>query len=269
MLGNHAASFGIALLGLLLGTRHATDPDHVVAVTTILSRERRLLTAMRIGAIWGLGHTATVLAVGAGIIIFKLAIPARIGLGMEFAVALMLILLGIPSVRILIRGVLVRCGILTPRSEPEPPVHSHNHSHAHGGLTHTHPHAGGVPQSPVGAHSHTLPIGLFGGFAGGKPLLRAFCIGLVHGMAGSAAIALLVLSAIPQPLWATLYLVVFCAGTILGMALITTAIAAPFMVVSVRMTRVHRGLIIGSGLLSFGFGLFMALRIGIGGLAVQ
>jgi high-affinity nickel-transport protein len=267
MLGNHAAPLGIALLGLLLGMRHATDPDHVVAVTTILSRERRLLTAMRIGAIWGLGHTATVLAVGAGIIIFKLAIPARIGLGMEFAVALMLILLGISSVRILIRGVLVRCGILAPRSEPEPPVHSHSHSH--GVLTHTHPHAGGAPQSPAGAHDHTLPTGLFGGFAGGRPLLRAFCIGLVHGMAGSAAIALLVLSAIPQPLWATLYLMVFCAGTILGMALITTAIAAPFMVASMRMTRVHRGLIIGSGLLSFGFGLFMALRIGLGGFAVQ
>ena len=267
MLGNHGAPLGIALLGLLLGTRHATDPDHVVAVTTILSRERRLLTAMRIGAIWGLGHTVTVLAVGVGIIIFKLAIPARIGLGMEFAVALMLILLGVSSVRILICGVLVRCGILTPRSEPEPPVHSHSHSH--GSLTHKHPHDGDVPQSPASAQNHTLPIGLFSGFAGGAPLLRAFCVGLVHGMAGSAAIALLVLSAIPQPLWATLYLMVFCGGTILGMALITTVIAAPFMVASMRMARVHRGLIIGSGLLSFGFGLFMALRIGIGGLATQ
>ena len=88
-------------------------------------------------------------------------------------------------------------------------------------------------------------------------------MGLVHGLAGSAAIALLVLSAIPEPLWATLYLAIFCVGTIIGMGLITTAIATPFMVASRRASRIHQGLVTGSGLLSFGFGLFLAYQIGI------
>ena len=83
-----SAPLGIALLGLLLGMRHATDPDHVIAVTTILSRERRLAAAARIGVVWGLGHSITVLAVGAAIIVFKLDVPVRVGLAMEFAVTI-------------------------------------------------------------------------------------------------------------------------------------------------------------------------------------
>jgi hypothetical protein len=100
-------------------------------------------------------------------------------------------------------------------------------------------------------------------FAARRPLLRSFAVGLVHGLAGSAAIALLVVSAIPSPLWATLYLAIFCVGTIIGMGLITTAIATPFMVASRRASLIRQGLVTGSGLLSFGFGLFLAYRIGI------
>src|SRR5271170_7922536 len=97
------APLGIAILGLLLGMRHATDPDHVIAVTAILSRERRLAAAARIGVIWGLGHTLTVLAVGAAIIVFKIAIPSRLGLAMEFAVAIVLILLVVGAAANLVR----------------------------------------------------------------------------------------------------------------------------------------------------------------------
>src|SRR3984885_14835193 len=89
------ALFAIMLLGFFLGMRHATDPDHVVAVTTIVSRERTMLHATVIGALWGLGHTLTILAVGSAIILFKLTIPPRVGLSMELCVGLMLILLGI------------------------------------------------------------------------------------------------------------------------------------------------------------------------------
>jgi len=78
MIPNDAAPLGIAMLGLLLGMRHATDPDHVIAVTTILSRERRIGAAARIGVIWGLGHSLTVLIVGAAIIVFKVAIPSAL-----------------------------------------------------------------------------------------------------------------------------------------------------------------------------------------------
>src|SRR4029077_14166524 len=110
---------------------------------------------------------------------------------------------------------------------------------------------------------HGLAPGALSPLAARRPLLRSFGVGLVHGLAGSAAIALLVLSAIPQPLWATLYLAIFCVGTIIGMGLITIAIATPFMVVSRRASWIRQTLVTGSGLLSFGFGLFLAYQIGI------
>jgi ABC-type nickel/cobalt efflux system permease component RcnA len=263
MIPANAAPLAIALLGLVLGMRHATDPDHVIAVTTILSREHRLAAATRIGVIWGLGHTITVLIVGAAIIVFKIAIPARLGLAMEFAVAVVLILLGVGAA-----ASLVRKGANRMRGEsPQPDeLLVHAHAHTHDGATHVHPHV------HVGDHEsvddathrdHRVPADALPSFAARRPLLRSFAVGLVHGLAGSAAIALLVLSAIPDPLWATLYLAIFCVGTVIGMGLITTAIATPFMIASRQASWIRQGLVTGSGLLSFGFGLFLAYQIGI------
>src|ERR1700685_850637 len=259
----NAAPLAIALLGLLLGMRHATDPDHVIAVTTILSRERRLAVAARIGVVWRLGHTLTVLLVGAAIIVFKIVIPARLGLAMEFTVAIVLILLGLGGAANLVRHAANRMRGGSSRDEG---LVVHAHAHTHDGATHLHPHVHVSPHEDVDdamQHDHRIPAEALPSFAARRPLLRSFGVGLVHGLAGSAAIALLVLSAIPQPLWATLYLAIFCVGTIVGMALITTAIAAPFMVASRRAARLHQGLVTGSGLLSFGFGLFLAYHIGI------
>jgi hypothetical protein len=273
----------IALIGLILGVRHATDPDHVVAVTAILSRERRLGAATRVGIIWGLGHTLTVLAVGAAIIVFKLAIPTRLGLAMEFAVAVVLILLGVGAAVAVMREAGSRWFGLSPGTHDAVIVHSH--AHTHDDTTHRHPHLHvhayrdhqhDVANPDAIDHAH-LPadaavladdeIGRFSStmtaFAQRRPLLRSFAVGLVHGLAGSAAIALLVLSAIPDPIWATLYLAVFCVGTIIGMGLITTAIATPFMLAARRTAWLHRGLVTSSGLLSFGFGLFLAYQIGV------
>jgi len=263
MIPANAAPLAIALLGLLLGMRHATDPDHVIAVTTILSRERRLAVAARIGVVWGLGHTLTVLLVGAAIIVFKIVIPARLGLAMEFTVAIVLILLGLGAAANLVRNAATRMRGGSSRDEG---LVVHAHAHTHDGATHLHPHVHVSPHEDVDdamQHDHRIPAEALPSFAARRPLLRSFGVGLVHGLAGSAAIALLVLSAIPQPLWATLYLAIFCVGTIVGMALITTAIAAPFMVASRRAARLHQGLVTGSGLLSFGFGLFLAYHIGI------
>jgi hypothetical protein len=260
------APLGIASLGLLMGMRHATDPDHVIAVTTIVSRERRLTAASRVGIVWGLGHTLTVLAVGALIIIFKIAISIRLGLAMEFAVAIVLMLLGLGAFASLVRLVVRRIAG-TPLTVDQPLVHSHAHGHGFGPHRHSHFHldSGEQHDSDLVAlnHEHLLPAGALSSFAVRRPLLRSFGIGLVHGLAGSAAIALLVLGAIPQPLWATLYLAIFCVGTIVGMGLITTAIATPFAVAAQRMSWMHRGLVTGSGLLSFGFGLFLAYQLGI------
>lgn len=229
------APLGIACFGLLLGMRHATDPDHVVAVTTMLSHERRFIAATRVGIVWGLGHTLTVLIVGASIILFKLAIPTRLGLAMEFAVAVVLILLGSGSAARLCRRFFDH-NVEPLREKNEASQELQKNS------------------SADGMESNRL--------AARRPFLRSFAVGLVHGLAGSAAIALVVLSAIPQPMWATIYLSIFCIGTIIGMAMITTAIGMPFMLASRRMKQVHQLLVMGSGLLSVGFGLFLAWHIG-------
>lgn len=260
-----AAPLGIVALGLLLGMRHATDPDHVVAVTTMLSREQRIGAATRIGVIWGMGHTVTVLSVGAAIIVFKLGVPVRLGLAMEFAVAIVLVLLGLGAA-----GNLARRGFKRLfRKEGQMIVHSHSHSH--GDRVHRHPHVhqqtGAVTleyaEPATGVHEEHVSVRLPPGLATRHPMLRAFGVGLVHGLAGSAAIALLVLSAIPSPLWATIYLAIFCVGVTIGMGLITTAIGAPFIFASLRMAHFHQTLVLGSGLLSFGFGLFLAYQLGI------
>lgn len=269
----HAAPLGLAILGFLLGMRHSTDPDHVIAVTTILTRERRLATAARIGIVWGFGHTLTVLAVGAAIIFLKIHIPVQVGLGMEFAVALVLILLGTPAALGLCRriGAYIGCSTMDEKSASVSPPVVHSHSHTHDGFAHSHIHVhahghsvGDAGASPPSHREHVLQPGLILPRLGARrPLLKSFAVGLVHGLAGSAAIALLVLGAIPQPLWAAAYLVVFCAGVIIGMALITTAIGAPFIYASNRIDTINHSLAFASGLLSFGFGIFLAFQIGI------
>src|SRR5689334_25228700 len=122
----------ILALGFMLGVRHATDPDHVIAITTIVSGQRSVRRAALIGAAWGVGHTLTILLVGSAIIVFKWSIPARVGLAMELAVAVMLIVLGVASLAGTIRW-LRRTARMTVS-------HVHSHPHVHGDYIHTHPH---------------------------------------------------------------------------------------------------------------------------------
>ncbi len=235
--------------------RHATDADHVIAVTAIVSGERRIGAAARIGIAWGLGHSVTVFLVGGAIILFKLTIPARLGMAMEFAVAIVLILLGISVLARSSPRVANLFGLKSNENE----WLTHSHAHAHEGTTHAHPHA----HAHGDQHSHQSH--LFpqpARFARGS-LERAFSVGLVHGLAGSAAIALLVLSAIPDPRWGLVYLAIFGFGTIVGMALITTAIGLPVSLTAARLGSLNHALLLGAGLLSLGFGLFLAYQIGI------
>jgi len=235
----HVVSFlGIVLLGLFLGMRHSTDPDHVVAVSTIVSRERSVRYAALIGVLWGIGHTLTISLVGSAIILFGLVIPPRIGLSMEFSVALMLILL----------GVLNLTGVLRWLTEKFTPSSQFTEKAA-------------VPREAgegAGSSVHRA-IGRFGLYQ----LLRPLVVGLVHGLAGSAAVALLVLSTIRSPLWAIAYLVVFGAGTIAGMMLMTTAIALPIAYSGNRFTRAGNYLGIFSGVVSTAFGMFLVYQIGL------
>ena len=187
---------------LLLGMRHATDPDHIVAVSTIVSREHSISRAGGIGVLWGAGHTLTILVVGGTIIAFKLAFTPTIGLSLELAVAVMLILLGTLNV--------------------------------------------------LGVHSHASVMNA----------ARPFFVGVVHGLAGSAAATLLILPLIDDARWAVLYLVVFGIGTIAGMAVVTLAIAAPAALVSKRVGGLQRGIRLASGAVSLCFGLYLSWRIG-------
>jgi high-affinity nickel permease len=253
-----AGGLAILVLGFFLGMRHATDPDHVIAVSTIVSRERSILKAGLIGVLWGLGHTLTIVAVGAAIILLGLAIPVRVGLTMEFAVGLMLILL----------GVLNLSGVTQWLSERFSPAHpptigKHAHVHEHDTHLHFHWHSHGPAEEHHG-ESLTPPRWLSGPFArlGVFHTLRPLLVGIVHGLAGSAAVALLVLSTIHQPRWAVLYLLVFGVGTIAGMMLITAAIALPFSFAGYKFAWLNRGLITASGLVSLGFGLFVSYHIG-------
>jgi high-affinity nickel-transport protein len=250
---------GLAILaiGFFLGMRHATDPDHVIAVSTIVSRERSISKAAFIGVLWGLGHTLTILSVGAAIVLFGLAIPARLGLTMEFCVGLMLILL----------GALNLTGAMKWISEKFSPAHppvtgEHLHIHEHDSKLHVHWHAH-APESEHHAATLAPPQALersFGGLALYQAL-RPLFVGIVHGLAGSAAVALLVLSAIREPKWAVLYLLVFGIGTIAGMMLITSVIALPFSFAGYRFGWLNRSLVTGSGILSLVFGLSICYQI--------
>jgi high-affinity nickel-transport protein len=241
----------LAGFGFLLGMRHATDADHVIAVTTILARSRRFVHSTVIGALWGFGHTVTVLLVGVAIIVFNVVIPPPVGLAMELAVAVMLVLLGILN----LTGVL---SAVTQRLTPPAPLHGHPHEHLHA-------HAGDVDEHPHGhahLHGHGSDPGLLATF-GWYQLLRPVAVGLVHGLAGSAAIALLVLATIHDTGTALAYLVVFCVGVSAGMAILTTVIGLPFLVSRARSQRINRWLTVGSGALSLAFGLYLAYQIGL------
>ena len=252
------AGLAILAIGFLLGMRHATDPDHVIAVSTIVSRERSIGKSALVGVLWGIGHTITILFVGAAIILFVLAIPARAGLTMEFCVGLMLILLGLLNLT----------GTAKWMSEKFSPAHprvtgEHAHLHEHGAKMHFHWHSH-APDSDHHNDSLAPPRWLAAPFSrlGLYQTLRPLLVGVVHGLAGSAAVALLVLSTIRAANWAVLYLLVFGVGTVAGMMLITTAIALPFSFAGYRFARMNRGLIACSGLLSLAFGLFVCYRIG-------
>ncbi len=246
--------FSIIAMGFFLGMRHATDPDHVIAVTTIVTRQRNISRAALIGAFWGLGHTLTIFVVGAAIILFKLVIPPRIGLSMELSVGIMLVILGFMNV-----AGYVRSGAGAHFHLGKGVTHSHPHSH--GNYIHSHPHSH-APEDQALAPAETFAA--LDRSLSSRDLyqhLRPLVVGIVHGLAGSAAVALLVLTTIQNPHWAIGYLLVFGVGTIAGMMVITMSIASTLRVVTGRSHNIARNLQMASGVLSVAFGLFVAYQI--------
>jgi ABC-type nickel/cobalt efflux system permease component RcnA len=229
----------VILLGLFLGMRHSTDPDHVVAVSTIVSRQKSIRSSATIGLLWGLGHTLTIFLVGSAIIIFGFVVPPRLGLSMEFCVAMMLVLLGVLNLTGLMRWVTER---ITPMTKA--PVTSRSTC--------------GISEAGRIERLFDKIVGNLGLYQTIRPLV----VGLVHGLAGSAAVALLVLSTIKSPFWSTAYLLVFGFGTMIGMMLMTGAISMPLVYAGKKFFKIDRYLIAISGLASMAFGVFLVYHIG-------
>ncbi len=230
---------GILILGFFLGMRHATDPDHVVAVMTIVTKQRGVARAGVIGALWGVGHTFTIFLVGAAIILFQVTIPPRLGLSMEFAVGLMLILLGILNLT----------GVLTWLQTKFAPAHKHHNP---------------TPAILTDERTASWADRTFHGLSLYNTL-RPLIIGTIHGLAGSAAVAILVMATISNPWWAIAYLLLFGFGTIAGMMVMTTAMAVPITYAAGGLSRWNQVLTLGSGVISVAFGIFISIQIGIGG----
>ncbi|MBA3257518.1 MAG: urease accessory protein UreH [Pyrinomonadaceae bacterium] len=226
-------------VGLAFGLKHATEADHIVAVSTMVSEHRSLWRSAVVGALWGMGHTASLMAVGVVVLALRVAIPEWVASWLEFGVALMIIGLGASA---LMRGLRKRRNF-------------HLHRHRHDGVSHLHVHFHDHQTEhtgPVAAHSHAVSI------LGIKP----FLVGAIHGLAGSAALMLLVLAQTQSLIAGLVYLGVFGVGTIFGMVLMSGLVGLPFVLTSRRLSGIHYSLQTFAGAFSIVFGLWYAYATG-------
>lgn len=226
-------------LGFLMGIKHAIEPDHVIAVSTIASRSKNLWRSSLAGAFWGMGHTATLLIVGFFLFLFKSEISDKWSMSLEFLVGIMLVVLGVSSFRTFKQ-------------------HIHAHDHSHGESRHTHFHVIHDHSHSHHHHGETSEHGNKNGFS----YMKSVLVGLVHGLAGSAAMALLTMSTVDSMWEGMLYIAIFGCGTILGMLLFTTAIGIPF-VLTTRRFRLNRTLTWMTGALSALYGVYYMYNLGV------
>jgi ABC-type nickel/cobalt efflux system permease component RcnA len=218
-------------LGFLLGMEHALEADHVVAVSTIVSQSRSLFRASLIGIFWGIGHTLTLLVAGLVVLFLRVNIPEGVALSLEFVVGLVLLALGVQ----------ILWGYRRKR------VHAHPHSH--GGRVHDHFHS--HARSDDHGHDHDPPS-----------LGKSCLVGMIHGLAGSAALMLLVLTTVRTPVHGMCYLLVFGSGSITGMLLMSIVVALPFALTAVRFQRINGAVRMAAALISIALGGSIMLRIG-------
>jgi ABC-type nickel/cobalt efflux system permease component RcnA len=226
---------GLLVLGFFIGMRHALEADHVAAVSSLATRSASPRECLKQGVFWGLGHTFTLFLFGSVVLLLDRVLPERLASALELAVGVMLVALGLDVLRRLARE----------------RVHFHLHEHE-GGVRHFHGHSH-AGESAHGTHSHghwrKLP-------------LKALVVGLVHGMAGSAALILLTLENVPNVGAGLLYILLFGVGSIAGMALLSIAIAVPLRYSAAGLTRLH-GLLHGAiGLATVAIGVATVLGAG-------
>ena len=221
-------------VGFILGLRHALDPDHIVAVSTVVSECKSLRRSSLVGTFWGLGHTLSLFVVGCAVIALKLNISERVALLMEFAVAVMLVGLGANALVKAVRGWRV-----------------HAHKHEHDGNRHVHLHLHRPGEADVHKHRHILGSGV-----------RPFLVGMVHGLAGSAGLVLLALATIPSAVVGMIYIVLFGLGSVGGMIVMSSLISLPFLLVGRRLNVFAKLLQISVGVISIGFGVYLMWQYG-------
>ncbi len=238
------------VLGFVLGVQHATDPDHLVAVATIVTRERRFADGALVGVLWGLGHMATLTVAGVLLVSLDVTLAPAVVTGLELAVAAMLIALGALRLRDAARGLdTVAPEHLAADHDHDGREVVHSHAHGHGDHVHHHPHV----------HPSRSLLAAFG-LGRVRLAARALTVGAVHGMAGSAAVSLLVLATLRTPASAFAYLAVFGLGTIAGMTALTAVMAFPLSW-ALRVRRAHSLLGVGAGAGSIALGLIYAIRL--------
>lgn len=233
----------ILTLGFLIGMQHALEADHVAAVASIAARARSARAIVRHGAVWGLGHTLTLAAVGAAVLLAGAAVPDTLAQALEFSVGVMLVVLG--------AGVLAR--LVRDR------VHFHVHGHRDGVVhMHAHSHAGEGRAHDPRRHDHEHPRRL---------PLRSLLVGMMHGLAGSAALLLLALASVESTLDGLLYILVFGLGSIAGMVALSALIAVPLAYSARALTWANRGLQAAIGCATVAVGGHMLYEVGTAYLA--
>jgi High-affinity nickel-transport protein len=208
-------------LGSLLGVRHALEPDHLAAVSTLVAQERDAYKAAWLGACWGAGHTLTLVIVGAALVVLRAQMPAAVANVFELAVALMLVGLGVRAISV------------AARQGPTGPAHVHHHGHV------VHVHRGAQAHIHIGAWTLAR-----------RPLL----VGAVHGLAGSGALTALVLTTLPTTAARLTYIVVFGLGSTIGMAALSSVLGWPLARAG-RHRSLARGVSATVGCVSIGLGL--------------
>ncbi|MEW6767951.1 MAG: urease accessory protein [Pseudomonadota bacterium] len=220
--------FGVLGLGLLLGMQHALEADHIAAVSSIAARRNGIGDIVKHGLTWGMGHTLTLFAFAGAAILLGHAIPEHVTRPLEAAVGIMLVGLGLNVLWRLWRD----------------RIHFHSHSHS-GGRSHIHAHSHSGDTTPhtlsVHAHEH--------GFR-----WRSLAVGLMHGMAGSAALLVLAVSQVSSPVYGLIYILLFGVGSMLGMGMLSAAIAVPLVVSAHALTWANAALQIAVGVVTIAIG---------------
>ena len=216
------STFSVLFIGFVLGLQHATEADHLAAVSTIVSEKKNLFTASIIGGLWGVGHTISLFAVGLIVIFLKLQITETVEAKLEACVGLMLVILGINALRKLFRS---------------KKFHAHVHEHGERSHIHFHTHS---DEKMEESHHRLSP--------------RSVIVGMVHGLAGSAALMLVILPSIPSPLVAMMYILIFGVGSIGGMMAMSLLIGLPFHFTATRFDFLNKGIRLCAGVFSLGLG---------------